>query len=58
MYHVPLPVKCKNGCSSDGGKNQDGKEGRELGLLGLLYADDLVLCSKSKEDLRAIFVGA
>ena len=36
------------------------KEERELGLPGLLYADDLVLCGESEEDLRAMvgsFVG-
>ena len=54
MVHVPLSVKCIHGCSNGGGKNEDGKEGRELGLPGLLYADDL------EEDLRAMvgnFVG-
>ena len=30
------------------------EEGREWRLLGLLYADDLVLCGKSEEDLRAM----
>ena len=30
------------------------EDGREWRLLGLLYADDLVLCSKSKEDLRVM----
>ena len=37
------------GSSNDGGKNEDGKEGREL-----------VLCGESEEDLRAMvrsFVG-
>ena len=61
VYHVPLAVKCKYGCSNEGGKNEDGKEGRELGLPELLCADDLVLCGESKEDLRAMagsFVGA
>ena len=29
-------------------------ERREWKLLGLLYADDLVLCGESKEDLRAM----
>ena len=29
-------------------------EGREWRLPGLLYADDLVLCGKSEEDLRAM----
>ena len=60
MYHVPLAVKCIYGCSNEGFKNEDCKEGRELGLPGLLYADDLVLCCESEEDLRAMmgcFVG-
>ena len=30
------------------------EEGREWRLLGLLYADDLVLCGESEEDLKAI----
>ena len=30
------------------------KEGREWRLPGLLYADDLVLCGKSEEDLRVM----
>ena len=37
MYHVPLPVKCIYGCSNERGKIEDGKEGRELELSGLLY---------------------
>ena len=49
MYHVPLAVKCIYGCSNEGGKNEDRKKGRELGLLGLL-----VLCGESEEDLRAM----
>ena len=60
MYHVPLAVKCIYGCSNEGGKNEDQKEGRELRLPGLLYANDLVLCGESEEDLRAMigsFVG-
>ena len=60
MYHVPLAVKCIYGCSNEGGNNEDGKEGRELGLPGLLYVDDLVLCGESEEDLKAVvgsFVG-
>ena len=58
MYHVPLAVN--EGCSNEGGNNKDGKDGRELGLPGLLYIDDLVLCGESEEDLRAMvgsFVG-
>ena len=60
MYHVPLAVKCIYGCNNEGGENEDGKEGRELGLPRLLYADNLVLCGESEKDLRAIvasFVG-
>ena len=30
------------------------EEGREWRLTDLLYVDDLVLCGKSKEDLRAM----
>ena len=36
------------------GKNGDGKEGRQWRLPGLLYADELVLCGESEEDLRAM----
>ena len=54
MYHVPLAVKCIYGCSNEGGKNEDRKEGRELGLPGLLYADVLVLSRELEEDLRAM----
>ena len=31
--------------------------GREWGLLGLLYADDLVLCDESEEDLKGWWEG-
>ena len=54
MYHVPLAIKYIYGCSNEGRKNEDGKEGRELGLPGLLYADDLILCGESEEDLSAM----
>ena len=37
----------------EGGEDGDGKEGREWRLPGLFYADDLVLCGESEEDLRA-----
>ena len=60
MYHVLLVVKCIYSCSYEGGKNEEGKEGRELGLPGLLYADNLVLCGEPEEDLGAMvesFVG-
>ena len=60
VYHVSLAVECIYGCSNKGGKNEDGKEERELGLPVLLFADDLVLCGESEEDLRAMvgdFVG-
>ena len=55
-----MAVKCIYGCGNEGGKNEDGKEGRELVLPGLLYADNLVLCGEPEEDLRAMvgsFVG-
>ena len=35
----------------EGGEDGDGKEGREWRLPGLLYADDLVICGESEEDL-------
>ena len=60
MYHVPLAMKCIYGCSNEGSKNEDGKEVKEFGLPGLLYADDLVLSGESEEDLRAMvgsFIG-
>ena len=60
MYQVSLAFKCIYGCSKEGGKNEDVKDGRELGLPGLLYADNLVLCGEPEEDLRAMvesFVG-
>ena len=30
------------------------EDGREWGLLGLLYADDLVLCDESEEDIKGM----
>ena len=60
VYHIPLAVKCIYGCSNEGGKNEDQKEEKELGLPWLLYAGDLVLWGESEEDLRAMvgsFVG-
>ena len=54
MYHVPLAFQCVYECSGEGGEDGDGKEGREWRLHSLLYADDLVLCSESEEDLRAM----
>ena len=61
MYHVPLAFQCIYGCSDERGEDGDGKEGREWRLPSLLYAVDLVLCSESEEDLRAMvewFVGS
>ena len=51
MYHVLLAVQCIYGCSDERGENEDG---RKLRLSGLLYADDLVLCGESDDDLRAM----
>ena len=42
------------GCSDEGGEDGDGKEAREWRLPGLLYANDLVLCGESEEELRAM----
>ena len=42
------------GCNDERGENGDGKEGRECRLLGLLYAEELVLCAVSEEDLRVM----
>ena len=50
MYHVLLVVQCIYGCSDEGREDGDGKEGSEITVL--LYADDLVLCGESEEDLR------
>ena len=52
MYHTPLAVQCIYGCTDEGGK--DVEDEREWRLPGLLYADDVVLCGKSKKDLRAM----
>ena len=60
VYHAPLAVKGIYGYRNEGGKNGDGKERRELRLPGLLYADDLILCGESEDDLKAMagrFVG-
>ena len=51
-----MAVKCIYGCSNERGRNEDWKEGRELGLPGLLYADNLVLCCELEEDLRAMMI--
>ena len=53
MNHVPLALQCIYGCS-DEGENGDGEEGRQWRLPGLLYADDLILCGESEENLRAM----
>ena len=42
----------KMGIWRRGGRFQDGR--REWKLAGLLYAEDLVLCGESEEDLRAM----
>ena len=52
MYYVSLAVQCIYGWSDERGVDGDGKEGSELRLPGLLYADDLVLCGRSEEYLR------
>ena len=54
MYHVPLALQCIYGHSDEGGENGDGEEERERRLPGLLYADDLVFCRESEEDLKVM----
>ena len=62
MYHVPLAVQSIYRWSDEEGEDGDGKEGSEIPagwergwrLPGLLYADDLVLCGESEEELRAM----
>ena len=51
MYHLPLAFLFICGRRHEGDENGDGKEKRELRLSGLLYADDLVLCGNSKNDI-------
>ena len=46
MYHIPLVVQRKGVSFLEGG--------REWRFPGLLYADDLVLCSESEKDLRVM----
>ena len=60
MHHVPLAFQCIYGCS-DEGEDGDGKEGSEIPVGGgewnlpdLLYADNLVVCSESEEDLTVM----
>ena len=52
MYHVPLAHQYIYGRSDEGSENGDGEERKEWRLLGLLNADDLVLCGDSEEDRR------
>ena len=54
VYHVPLTFQCIFERSDEKGENGDGEEVREWRLPGLLWADDLVLCGGSEEDLRAM----
>ena len=51
MYHFPLSLQYIYECIDEGGKNVNVKEWR---LPGLLYADNLVLCGESKEDLKVM----
>ena len=60
MYHVSLGVQCI-WMECEGDEDEDGNEGSELPggwkrveIAGLLYADDLVLCGESDEDLRVM----
>ena len=61
MHHVPVAFQCIYGCGYEREENRNEEEGvifqgegREWRLSGLSYADDLVLCGESEEDLRAM----
>ena len=58
MHHVPLAFQCMYGPSDERVKMGMGRCGviflEEGRLPGLLYADDLVLCGESEEDLRTM----
>ena len=61
MYHVSLAVQCIYGWSDEGSENGDGEEGSDLPGGGKrveiawpLYADHLILCGESEEDLRVM----
>ena len=57
-----MAVQCIYGCSDEGGEDGDGNDGSEISgggerewkFTGLLYANDLVLCGESKEDLKSM----
>ena len=48
-----LEINIIYGCSDERGEKGDREEGTKWRLPGLLYADDLVLCGESEEELRA-----
>ena len=59
MYHVPLALQFVYRYSDERGENEMGRMGvifleerRERRLPSLLYADDLILCGESDEDLK------
>ena len=52
MYHVSLGFQSTYGWNDEGSEYGVGKEGREWRLPRFLYANDLVLCGESEEDLR------
>ena len=60
MYHVPLALQYMDGVMKEVnmGMGRRGvsflKDGREWKSPDILYADDLVLCGESKEDLRVM----
>ena len=52
LYYIPLALQCVYGCSDERDENRDGmdgsealEEGRKWRMLGILYADALVLFS-------------
>ena len=52
----PLTFQCiyRYAGNDEGGENGNGEEEKEWKILVLLYADDLVLCGESEEDLKVM----
>ena len=58
LYHVPLVLQCIwiQWWKREGGHGSDisGRREREWRLTGLLFADELILCGESEEDLKVM----
>ena len=58
LYHVPSAFQCVYGCSNERSEGRIGmrfpEEGSVWRLLGLMYADDLLLCGEMEEELKVM----